>query len=47
MIPLHGKAKGLLSRFEQASVSHVRREQNKDADRLANQALDEKASKLE
>ena len=47
MIPLHGKAKGLLSRFEEARVSHVRREQNKDADRLANQALDEKASKLD
>jgi ribonuclease HI len=47
MIPLHGKARGLLSRFEEASLSHVRREQNKDADRLANQALDEKASKLE
>jgi ribonuclease HI len=47
MIPLHGKARGLLARFEEASVSHVRREQNKDADRLANQALDEKASKLE
>jgi ribonuclease HI len=47
MVPLHGKAKGLLSRFEKASVSHVRREQNKDADRLANRALDEKASKLE
>ena len=47
MIPLHGKAKGLLSRFRAASVSHVRREQNKDADRLANKALDEKASKLE
>jgi ribonuclease HI len=47
MVPLHGKAKGLLSRFDHARVSHVRREQNKDADRLANQALDEKASKLE
>jgi ribonuclease HI len=47
MVPLHGKAKGLLSRFRDASVTHVRREQNKDADRLANQALDEKASKLE
>jgi ribonuclease HI len=47
MIPLHGKARALLSRFAEASVSHVRREQNKDADRLANQALDEKASKLE
>jgi ribonuclease HI len=47
MVPLHGQAKGLLSRFEKASVSHVRRAQNKDADRLANQALDEKSSKLE
>ena len=47
MVPLHGKARGLLSRFQEASVTHVRREQNKDADRLANQALDEKASKLE
>jgi ribonuclease HI len=47
MVPLHGQAKGLLSRFDSASVSHVRRAQNKDADRLANQALDEKASKLE
>lgn len=47
MIPLHREAKSLLSRFAQARVSHVRREMNKDADRLANQALDEKASKLE
>src|SRR4029453_14933758 len=47
MIPLTGKGGGAPSRFEEASVSHVRREQNKDADRLANQALDEKASKLE
>jgi ribonuclease HI len=46
MIPLHRQAKGLLSGFREATVSHVRREQNKDADRLANQALDEKASKL-
>jgi ribonuclease HI len=47
MIPLHGKARGLLSRFQEARVSHVRREQNKDADRLANQALDTKGSKLD
>ncbi len=46
MVPLHSLARGLLSRFREASVSHVRRAQNKDADRLANQALDEKASKL-
>jgi ribonuclease HI len=46
MLPLHREAKGLLDRFEVASVTHVRREQNREADRLANQALDEKASKL-
>jgi ribonuclease HI len=46
MLPLHRKASALLSRFRDATVSHVRREQNKDADRLANRALDEKASKL-
>jgi len=47
MLPLHSQARGLLGRFEAATVSHVRRAQNKDADRLANRALDEKASKLE
>jgi len=47
MIPLHREASTLLRGFEKASVTHVRREQNKDADRLANRALDEKASKLE
>jgi ribonuclease HI len=46
MIPLHRAATALLGRFEQAAVRHVRREQNKDADRLANRALDEKSSKL-
>jgi ribonuclease HI len=47
MVPLHREATSLLHRFESASLSHVRREQNREADRLANQALDEKASKLE
>jgi ribonuclease HI len=47
MIPLHREAATLLRRFDDAKLSHVRREQNKDADRLANRALDEKASKLE
>jgi ribonuclease HI len=47
MIPLHREARGLLSRFEEAPVRHVRRAQNKDADRLANVALDEKRSQLE
>jgi len=47
MIPLHREATTLLRRFESAEVSHVRREQNREADRLANRALDEKASHLE
>jgi ribonuclease HI len=47
MIPLHKEASGLLRRIEDVRLTHVRREQNRDADRLANLALDEKASKLE
>lgn len=46
MRPLHAEAMGLMSRFERASLDHVRREANREADRLANRALDEKASKL-
>jgi ribonuclease HI len=44
MIPLHREATELLRRFEKASLTHVRREQNREADRLVNRALDEKAS---
>ena len=44
MVPLHREAMGLLRRFAQWSVTHVRREENKEADRLANRALDERAS---
>jgi probable phosphoglycerate mutase len=47
MVPLHREAKSLLQRFEVATVSHVRREENREADALANRALDLKASKLE
>jgi len=47
MIPLHREASGLMRRFERATLGHVRREQNREADRLANQALDQRASKLE
>ncbi len=47
MVPLHRQAMALLQQFEGARVSHVRREQNREADRLANRALDEKASKLD
>jgi len=46
MLPLYREALSLLGRFERARVSHVPREQNREADRLANRALDLKASKL-
>ena len=47
MIPLHREATALLRQFETARLTHVRREQNREADRLANRALDERASKLD
>ncbi len=37
---LHARAVHLMRRLDAVSVSHVRREQNKDADRLANMAMD-------
>ena len=45
--PLVQEAQALLRRFEDIRVTHVPREQNREADLLANRALDEKASKLE
>jgi len=38
--PLHAEARAALSAFEEWSFSHVRREQNAEADALVNQALD-------
>ncbi len=38
--PLHAKAKQLIAKLESVTYSHVRRELNKRADQLANQALD-------
>ena len=38
--PLHAQACQLLSRFHEVDVKHVRREQNAEADRLVNEALD-------
>lgn len=35
------RARGLFDRFERASISHVRRELNADADKLANQGMDQ------
>jgi ribonuclease HI len=45
--PLYVRARLLVMELERVVFEHVRREHNKDADRLANQALDERASKLE
>ena len=47
MVPLHREATSLLRRFEEATVSHVRRELNREADGLANRALDERASNID
>ena len=47
MIPLHREALALMRQFAEVRITHVRREQNTEADRLANRALDEKASKLD
>jgi hypothetical protein len=38
--PLHREALDLVSRIGTVRFEHVRREQNVDADRLANQAMD-------
>jgi len=43
LIPLHEAAKRLMARLPEVRVEHVRREQNRDADRLANQAMDTKS----
>jgi ribonuclease HI len=39
---LHRRATSLLAGFEEARVVHVPRERNREADRLANLALDER-----
>ncbi len=38
--PLHGQAQRELKRLARVSIRHIPREQNRHADRLANQALD-------
>jgi ribonuclease HI len=39
--PLYDKARALISRLQAFSIQHVYREQNREADRLANQAMDD------
>jgi ribonuclease HI len=42
LIPLFNKAKSLAHNFQSFAIVHVRRELNKEADKLANQAMDTK-----
>jgi ribonuclease HI len=44
--PLHREAQRLLARFAKARVAHVPRERNREADALANRAVDERASNV-
>jgi ribonuclease HI len=46
LLPLFREAQSLLARFETARVSHVPREENREADALANRAVDLKSSSL-
>jgi ribonuclease HI len=41
LIRLHGEARALASRFAEVGYEHVPRELNREADRLANQGVDE------
>jgi ribonuclease HI len=45
--PLYERARILMTRFAQVKLTHVPREENREADALANRALDERASKLD
>jgi len=45
LIPLYQDARELVKEFETVSIGHVRREQNKRADALCNEALDGKLGK--
>ena len=40
LLPLHEEAKSLIRQIGKVTFEHVRRELNKDADRLANEAMD-------
>ena len=42
--PLYEEAVGLVRQVGRVTFEHVRREFNKDADRLANEAMDEAAA---
>lgn len=41
LLPLYSEARTLVSQLDRVTFEHVRREQNKDADRLSNVGMDE------
>jgi len=41
LIPLHHHIKSLIKKFKQFKIYHTAREDNKEADKLANQGIDE------
>ena len=43
LLPLHEEARSLIKQIGRVKFEHVRRELNKEADRLANEAMDEAA----
>lgn len=45
LIPLFLKARKLAAKIPKIKIEHVRREQNKEADQLANEAMDSRVSK--
>jgi ribonuclease HI len=47
LLPLYREACALVGRLGHVRIQHVPREENREADALANRALDERASKLE
>ncbi|MCC5910473.1 MAG: ribonuclease HI family protein [Clostridiaceae bacterium] len=42
MIPMYNMVMPLIKKFDSFAIEHVRREMNKEADALANKAMDEK-----
>ncbi len=45
LIPLFKEAKRIAARIPKVRIEHVRREQNKEADRLANEAMDSRVAR--
>ncbi|HJQ36994.1 MAG TPA: ribonuclease HI family protein [Thermoanaerobaculia bacterium] len=46
LVPMHEQAKGLVRKFARFSIRHTLRAGNKDADRLANKAVDRGEGRL-